>query len=198
MATERRSASANHSNVGVGRVTRPLRACDTTQSTSTPRCRQRWSGRCSSDVLVRTVPRNPHQQSLILKTATFFRGRTQQPFNEKLLNACFKLFCNFGMMSLCRVDDFVHLHMQSSHPFPLLRYKVLNEKALGSSAHFPRNKIKGMLHTVQSHCSDVNWEWRGWHWDAFQDCNVIEAFQHINSHKTKIIPSLSNWLPCLT
>lgn len=75
MVTEHRFVSANHSNVGVGRVTRQLRACGTTQSISIPRCRLRLSGRCSNNMLVITVPRNPHQQLLILKTATFFQGK---------------------------------------------------------------------------------------------------------------------------
>lgn len=43
----------------------------------------------------------------------------------KKLNACFKIFCNFGMMYLCRVNDFVHLHMLSSYSFSLLWDKVL-------------------------------------------------------------------------
>lgn len=81
-ATEHKSAYANHSNVAVERVTRQLRACGTTQSISIPPCLLRSSGRCSNNVLVTNVPRNPHQQLLILRTATFFRGSTQQPFKK--------------------------------------------------------------------------------------------------------------------
>lgn len=82
MATEHKSASANHSNVAAERVTRQLRACGTTQSISIPPCLLRLSGRCSNNMLVTNVPRNPHQQLLILRTATFFRGSIQQPFQK--------------------------------------------------------------------------------------------------------------------
>ena len=75
MVTEHRFVSVNHSNVVVVRVTRQLRACGITQSISIPRCRLRLSGSCSNNMLVVTVPRNPHQQLLILKTATFFQGK---------------------------------------------------------------------------------------------------------------------------
>lgn len=113
MVTEHRFVSVNHSNVVVIKCkdsSGPLRHHTINFH---PRCRLRLSGRCSNNMLVVTVPRNPHQQLLILKTATFFSGSIQQPF--KKLHACFKFFCNFGMMYLCRVNDFLYICTCNHH-----------------------------------------------------------------------------------
>lgn len=118
MATGHRSVCGNPSNAAVVRVTRQLRVCGTTQSTSTHQCLLRLSGRCSNKMLVKNVPRNPHQQLLILKTATFSWEALSNPLKKlKCMLYIFspvilewRIFVELMILYICTCNHHAHIH----------------------------------------------------------------------------------------
>lgn len=168
-ATEHKSAYANHSNVAVERVTRQLRACGTTQSISIPPCLLRLSGRCSNNMLVTNVPRNPHQQLLILRTATFFRGSTQQPFKKNKMHALkfsvileWCIFVELMILYICTCNHHTHFHYfeircYKSYRFFRTFFSKTTTKKLGGRCVFSCTEV---LNRSERR--------RAWHWHPFK------------------------------
>lgn len=118
MATERRSVCGSHSNAAVERVTRQLRVCDTTQSTSTHQCLLRLSGRCSNKHAGHKRAKEPSPAVAEFEDSHLLLGDAySKPWKEfkcmlynfsVILEWC--IFVELMILYICTCNHHAHIH----------------------------------------------------------------------------------------